>query len=217
MFHNFQIFPINEFSVTITIGNEISLETFENVLFLKKQIKSESWDWLSEVVGSYTSISVFVSIDFYVENNSLTSFFESYCKYLRVDNGNFSHSSKITEIPVHYNGIDLDFISKFTNLSVEKIIEIHSQPVYMVALIGFLPGFPYLIGLDERLKVPRKENPRKNVEKGSVAIGGIQTGIYPMDSPGGWQIIGKTDVSLFSLEHLALLKIGDKVKFNPIF
>ena len=193
------------------------METFENVLFLKKQIESESWNWLNEVVGSYTSISVFVSIDFYVENNSLTSFFESYCKCLKVLNDNFSHSYNIIEIPVHYNGIDLDFISKFTNLSVENIIEIHSQPEYMVALIGFLPGFPYLIGLDERLKVPRKENPRKNVEKGSVAIGGIQTGIYPMDSPGGWQIIGKTDVSLFSLEHLALLKIGDKVKFNPIF
>lgn len=130
-------------------------------------------------------------------------------------------TSYLWEIPVCYNiqfGIDLRDMSENLNLSVNEIIELHSKMDYTVYFIGFLPGFLYLGGLDERLHIARKETPRLRVNKGSVAIGGHQTGIYPMQSAGGWHIIGSTPVPLFDLkkEPPCFAKSGDKIKFSPV-
>ena len=115
-----------------------------------------------------------------------------------------------------YDGEDLEFVADYTNLSVDEIIDLHAKAEYTVAMIGFLPGFPYLVGMDDRLFVPRRETPRLKVQKGSVGLAGLQTGIYPFESPGGWQIIGKTSTKLFDIEHLSFLKIGDKLRFVPV-
>jgi len=124
-------------------------------------------------------------------------------------------------IPVCYDpslGMDLEELARIKNLSVPEIIKLHTQPEYHVFFTGFLPGFLYLGGLNERLHTPRKAVPRINVPAGSVAIGGQQTGIYPQNSPGGWQIIGHCPLPLFSPEKTppTAFKAGDKIKFQPI-
>ncbi|MBD3831176.1 MAG: carboxyltransferase domain-containing protein, partial [Arcobacter sp.] len=128
---------------------------------------------------------------------------------------------KIVEIDVYYGtevGFDLEYLSSKTTLSIEEIIKIHSNKLYDVYAIGFLPGFAYLAKVDEKIAFPRLSTPRKIVPKGSVAIADFQTAIYPQQSPGGWNIIGKTTFELFDkkLENLSPLNVGDKVKFNPI-
>lgn len=125
------------------------------------------------------------------------------------------------EIPVCYDidfGKDLMFLRKKLSLEIEEIISIHISKEYRVFNLGFLPGFLYLGGMDKRIHYPRKNSPSLDIEKGSVGIGGFQTGIYPNQSPGGWNIIGKTPINLFDIEMTSpcFIKAGDKVKFVSI-
>ena len=119
------------------------------------------------------------------------------------------------EIPVVYDGADLDEVARLVQLSPDEVVERHVAAEYVVAFIGFAPGFAYLIGGDERLEVPRRQRPRVRVPAGSVAIGGPYSGVYPRDTPGGWQLLGRTSVSLFDPERSrpALLASGDLVRF----
>lgn len=121
-------------------------------------------------------------------------------------------------IPVVYDGKDLGRAEKLTGLSREEIIQIHQNATYLLYFYGFMPGFMYLGGLDKRIFVPRKAQPDKLIESGSVAIGGKQTGIYPMNSPGGWNVIGRTPVKLFDVENDPPLRPfpADEVKFQAI-
>ncbi len=119
------------------------------------------------------------------------------------------------EIPVRYDGEDLEEVARRTQLTLDEVIAIHSEREYHVYVIGFVPGFAYLGPLDERLALPRRESPRKRVPAGSVAIADQQTGIYPSSTPGGWHLIGSTDVVLFDQRQQppARLKAGDRVRF----
>lgn len=123
-------------------------------------------------------------------------------------------------IPVMYGGQygpDMEFVCSYAGLSADEVVEIHTGTVYTVFTVGFMPGFPYMGTLDKRLFVPRLETPRLKVNEGSIAIAQFQTGIYSFESPGGWRIIGKTDVKLFDHREApySLLKIGDQVRFVP--
>ena len=125
------------------------------------------------------------------------------------------------EIPVCYGdafGPDLDAVAAHAGLDARDIIERHSNAEYRVAMLGFMPGFPYLLGLDPSLQAPRRPSPRTRVPAGSVAIGGAQTGIYPRELPGGWQLIGRTPLALFDPSRTppALLRPGQRVRFRPI-
>ncbi|VEH66818.1 Sporulation inhibitor kipI [Rodentibacter pneumotropicus] len=125
---------------------------------------------------------------------------------------------KLVEIPVHYGGEfgeDLYDVAKFHHTTAQEIIHRHTAPTYTVFMMGFQPGFPYLGGLPESLHTPRRDAPRTRVPAGSVGIGGSQTGIYPFTSPGGWQLLGKTDIQLFDVNQNqpVLLKAGDQVRF----
>jgi len=125
------------------------------------------------------------------------------------------------EIPVHYGGeygLDMAFVCTHTGLTTDEVIDIHTGVEYTVYAVGFVPGFPYLGTLDARLDMPRLETPRIRIPGGSVGIAQLQTGIYPFESPAGWQIIGRTDVRLFNPEKepYSLLQIGDRVKFISI-
>jgi KipI family sensor histidine kinase inhibitor len=131
-------------------------------------------------------------------------------------------ATPVKEIPVRYDGDDLEVIAKGPARTVEKVCELHCAPVYRVHMLGFSPGFPYLGNLDPRLQTPRLASPRVNVRAGSVAIGGAHTGIYTVDSPGGWNIIGHTPLKVFDPmrgephgpdEAMFWLKPGDRVKF----
>lgn len=130
-------------------------------------------------------------------------------------------SAEVIEIPVLYGGEmgpDLPFVAQHSGLSEDEVIRIHSAPEYLVYMLGFTPGFPYLGGMDERIAAPRLEKPRTRIPAGSVGIAGSQTGAYPLDTPGGWQLIGRTPVSLYDpkREQPILLRAGQYVKFTPI-
>lgn len=130
-------------------------------------------------------------------------------------------NSPLLEIPVRYGGVagpDLLEVATLVGLSPDEVIKRHCAAEYRVAMLGFAPGFPYLLGLDPALTVPRRTDPRQRVPAGSVAIGGSQTGIYPATLPGGWQLIGRTPLSLFDVDAAqpARLKAGDRVRFQAI-
>ncbi len=124
-------------------------------------------------------------------------------------------SARTIEIPVCYDGEDLRAVASARGLSEDEVIALHAGGDYVVAFVGFLPGFAYLDGLDARLHVPRRAQPRMRVPAGSVAIAGAQSGVYPFDSPGGWHIIGRTELSMFDPDRVpaALLHPGDAVRF----
>lgn len=129
--------------------------------------------------------------------------------------------ARLVEIPVQYGGDagpDLAEVASHAGLSVAEVIRRHSAATYRVAMLGFAPGFPYLLGLDRALSMPRRADPRLRVPAGSVAIGGLQTGIYPQMLPGGWQLIGRTPLALFDLQSSSpsLLQPGDEVRFRSI-
>jgi KipI family sensor histidine kinase inhibitor len=128
---------------------------------------------------------------------------------------------RIVEIPVCYGGElgpDIDFVADTNNLTVEEVIELHCEPQYLIYAVGFSPGFPFLGGLSERLHTPRLETPRTLVPEGSVGIANNQTGIYPVASPGGWQLIGRTPLKLFApwRRNPFLYQAGDRIKFKSI-
>jgi inhibitor of KinA len=130
-------------------------------------------------------------------------------------------TSRVIEIPVCYDrefAPDLDDVARHAEISTQEVIDSHSSAEYRVACIGFVPGFPFLAGLPKRLATPRRAIPRKEIPPGSVGIGGAQTGIYPLRSPGGWNLIGRTPVKLFDPKKNppALLCLGDRVRFRAI-
>ncbi|RDK87265.1 5-oxoprolinase subunit PxpB [Marinirhabdus gelatinilytica] len=132
-----------------------------------------------------------------------------------------SFSARIVTVPVCYGeqfAPDIATVAKYHNIPKEKVIQWHTAPLYGVSFIGFLPGFPYLRGLPEKLHTPRLATPREKVARGSVGIGGSQTGVYPTGSPGGWNIIGRSPLEFFSVEKQppSLLRAGDKLKFQSI-
>lgn len=128
---------------------------------------------------------------------------------------------RLVEIPVCYDGEfgpDLESVASLHGLTADEVVALHAAADYRVHLVGFVPGFPYLGGLDAKLATPRRESPRTAVPAGSVGIGGAQTGIYPVESPGGWQLIGRTPLRLFDAHRdpPALLRAGDRVRFLPV-
>jgi KipI family sensor histidine kinase inhibitor len=139
----------------------------------------------------------------------------------RVGEGGAEVATRIVTVPVAYGGdagADLADVAARTGLAPEEVIARHVAPTYRVAFIGFLPGFPYLMGLDPALHLPRRATPRTRVPAGAVAIGGAQTGIYPVASPGGWHLLGRTALSLFdpAASPPSLLRAGDRVRFRPV-
>jgi KipI family sensor histidine kinase inhibitor len=125
-------------------------------------------------------------------------------------------AGEAVEIPVRYDGEDLPEVAQLTGLAVDEVIRRHTAPEYTVAFLGFSPGFPYLVGLDPALTVPRRDTPRTSIPAGSVGLAGDQTGIYPTASPGGWQLIGRTEVDLFDPDRdpPALLGPGGRLRFT---
>jgi KipI family sensor histidine kinase inhibitor len=128
---------------------------------------------------------------------------------------------QVVEIPVAYGGEygpDLGEVARAHNISEEEVIKLHSEPEYPIYMLGFVAGFPYLGGMNKAIATPRKKSPRLKIEAGSVGIAGEQTGIYSVESPGGWQIIGRTPLKLYDVNRNepVLLKAGQYIKFKPI-
>lgn len=214
-----KINSLSETAATITLGEVISPEMHREVMRFCSFLRESSLEEVVEIIPGYTSVTVFVSIDFYRRHRSLREYFSGICKqYEQEHTSDLPVNSRKLEISVDYSGEDLAEVATYCGLPAKEVVDIHSGTEYMVAMIGFRPGFPYLLGLDPRLTVPRRSTPRLRVPKGSVAIGGQQTGIYPDESPGGWHIIGYTTAELFDVNRIPpnLLQVGDTVRFKSV-
>ncbi|WP_072681971.1 5-oxoprolinase subunit PxpB [Arcobacter sp. LA11] len=204
-------------SLIIYFSDTISKEVSLKVKSAYKRLKEKNDKGLIEIIPSYTSL--FISYDiFKFDFEGIKSFLEDELKNLKPYEEN---NSTLINIDVYYGkevGLDLERVASFANISVEEVIQIHSSKIYEVYAIGFLPGFAYLASIDEKIIVPRLESPRKLTPKGSVSIADNQTAIYPQNSPGGWNILGRTTFELFDkkLEELSPVSIDSKIKFNPI-
>ncbi|WP_297465795.1 5-oxoprolinase subunit PxpB [Thermococcus sp.] len=207
--------PAGDSALLISFGEAIDEEINGRVHAVAGTIEKAGFEWLVEVVPAYSSLLVV-----YDPLKATYAEVESAIKPL-LSAETESFRGRLVEVPVVYGGQygpDLEFVAEYNGLSVDDVIEIHSGPVYRVYFLGFLPGFAYLGGMDERIAAPRLEKPRLKVPAGSVGIAGRQTGIYPLESPGGWRLIGRTPLRLFnpSKEPPTLLQPGDRVKFVPI-
>ncbi|OSY86975.1 allophanate hydrolase [Tenacibaculum holothuriorum] len=182
---------------------------FEQLVQMKKSEVIED-----SVIGYHSLLLIYKEVPKEEEIESLQELYENNKASIKVE-------STLWEVPVCYDaqlGVDLEELAQGLQLSPQEIIQKHSNAVYGVYFIGFLPGFLYLGGLEKCLHFPRKATPRLQVPKGSVAIGGSQTGIYPQQSAGGWNIIGSTPISLFNVNKKTpcFAKSGDKIQFVPI-
>lgn len=213
-----RIFQFNEISVLIEFDAEINEKLLGFILNLKENLFKNKSKQILQIINSYNSLLImYVSTinNFYDKENELLQLIAD-VKVLHKSDSN------IKKIPVCYEddfGWDLELLSDNLGLSKSEIIELHSKPIYTVYFIGFIPGFPYLGGLDSSLYHKRKPQPRRIIPSGSVGIADQQTGIYPTDSPGGWQIIGKSPIRLFNpnqTEQLCYLKAGDRIQFESI-
>jgi inhibitor of KinA len=218
-----KIFPLGENALTIEFGNEISLELNNQVLRVAKFLAQNSFVGFEEIVPAYSSLTIFYDVQQVRKNfQEFSTVFDAVKSFAEnaLNNAGNTHleETPTIKIPVCFNkqfALDLDFVAVSNNLTPEKVVEIFLDKTYRVFMLGFLPGFSYMGEVDERIVTPRKETPRTKVPKGSVGIAGKQTGIYSLCSPGGWQIIGRTNIELFTPEAdtPTLLLAGDSVKF----
>jgi KipI family sensor histidine kinase inhibitor len=201
----------------LEFGDEISLEVNEKVRRMVLAIQEEGIEGIIETVPTYRSLLI-------VYNPLILSIGELKERLGGIEEGLQKipfPEPKLTRIPVVYGGPygpDLDDVARYHWITPEEVVRLHCSKPYLIYMIGFMPGFPYMGDLPEALVTPRLKTPRLSVPPGSVAIAQRQTGIYSMESPGGWQILGRTPVRLFDpeKEFPVLLQMGDLVQFYPI-
>jgi KipI family sensor histidine kinase inhibitor len=210
-------FLMGDRGLLLEFGDEIRREVNERVRTMALAIQAEAIEGIIETVPTYRSLLIIY--------NPLSLSSEDLKKRLNQIEEGLQQAAfpepKLTHIPVVYGGMygpDLEGVAKYHQVSPEEVIRLHCSKPYLIYMIGFMPGFPYMGELPQALATPRLKTPRLSVPKGSVAIAQRQTGIYSMESPGGWQIIGRTPVELFNpmQDPPALLQMGDFVQFYPI-
>lgn len=218
------IFPLGDSALTITFGSIINEEINYKVHALFALIKQKNDVAIKDVIPAYASLTIVYDVleaKKFSKGSAYTYVHSLADKAL----GNLSilekGESRQVEVSVCYDvsfGFDLEEMSNQKNISTEEIIQLHLSKSYRVYMIGFLPGFAYMGSVDEQIVTPRKDAPRTKIPAGSVGIAGEQTGIYPLDSPGGWNIIGRTPIKMFDTDAKdpCLLLPGDMVKFNSI-
>lgn len=217
-------YPLGDCAVVVKLGQEMDMKTHQKVNQFTEKLSRNPFVGMIELVPAFSTVTVYYDpMKMHVREDNTP--YQTVCDILtniglELDNIEVSEKNVI-DIPVCYGGDfgpDLDFVAKHNGLESDDVSRIHAEGEYPVYMIGFIPGFPYLGGMSEQIAAPRKVKPRQSVAAGSVGIAGIQTGIYPIDSPGGWQIIGRTPVSLFRPQSNSpsLLHAGDIVRFYPI-
>ncbi len=214
-----RIYNIHDQAITIEFAQNISEATNRRVIALQHAIESNPFKGFIECVPAYGSLTVYFSEQ--VSAGTVRVLLSDLSTQVADTVHTSSLFGKKICIPVCYDpslGVDLPWLSSHLNLSVDEIISLHASVSYRVYMIGFIPGFPYMGTLPERLEVPRKQTPSLKIPMGSVAIAGKQTGIYPAEVPGGWQVIGRTPLKMFdpSKSPCSFLNAGDLVQFNPI-
>jgi len=209
--------PLGDSAITVVLGEGISRSLSSDVLRVADRIRSASIDGVLEVVPAYATLGVFY--------NPLTIGMKELLEKLQpvveqsrgADASEGAQVPRTIRIPVRYDGDDLAEVAERTGHTIEEVIALHSGREYYVYVIGFVPGFAYLGEIEASLVLPRRSTPRKRVPAGSVAIAEAQTGVYPFATPGGWHLLGRTDVKMFDVDRAepALLHAGDRVVFEP--
>lgn len=207
---------LGDSAITITIAETADNETTARARRIAHSLRAARIPHVDEVVPAYTAVTVFYD----ALHTSFRELSERVLAALASPSADSADliAARHHSIPVRYDGMDLDAVAAATRLSRDEVIAIHSSRTYVVDLLGFVPGFAYLSELDPRLELPRREQPRPRVAAGSVAIAARLTGIYPLDTPGGWHILGNTSQTLFDprRDEPSLFRAGDIVKFEPI-
>lgn len=230
-----KIFPLGDSAIIIEFDKSINIGTHLKVRALTTYLNEHPFLGMVECVPAFTTVTVFYDT-FKIYNEILKSnrkqrFFCEESPYSIVKSiiekilvsveDCVEDKPRTIEIPVCYGGEfgpDLEYVAKYNNITTEEVIDIHSKREYLVYMIGFAPGFPYLGGMSERIATPRRESPRLLIPAGTVGIAGAQTGVYPIGTPGGWQLIGRTPLELFRPKDNipSLLSAGDIIKFKAI-
>ena len=208
---------LGDSAILIVVGGSVSPGINSHVRGLITEIHEKDWPGIREMVPSYSSLVIHfnpLALSASAIENLVRDLWEP---TLAVEN----EEGKTVVIPTFYGGDygpDIESVAELTGHSLQKVIKLHSEVRYLVYALGFSPGFPYLGGLDESLRCSRLSSPRVNVPAGSVAIANTQTGIYPVASPGGWRIIGRTPVKIFDHKRVSpsIIDPGDFIKFQPV-
>lgn len=221
-----QFKQLSEQALFVEFGSSINAQTQQQIQQVVTAIQQQPFPGLLEIVPSYTNFCVYYDAFLVFKHlpaaDTIAKRVQIYIEQLLKNQVTPIHTTRRTiEIPVFYGGEygpDLQEVADYNKLTTDEVIRIHTSREYLVYMLGFAPGFPYLGGLDERLITPRRATPRPRIAAGSVGIGGEQTGIYPFATPGGWQIIGRTLTPLFSFHNNppTLLQAGDVVRFIEV-
>jgi KipI family sensor histidine kinase inhibitor len=207
--------PLGDSAVAIVFGTERSAELLHRIHSAARGLEAARIPQVEDVVPAYLALTVFYD-SLRISYSEISAALLSACD--RPADLSKTPAPRAHRIPVRYDGPDLDFIASSCGLSVDEVIARHSGGSYKVDLLGFVPGFGYLGELDPVLHLPRRDQPRPRVAAGSVAIAASQTAVYPLDTPGGWHIIGSTSTVMFdpTRDPPALLAPGDTVQFERI-
>lgn len=213
----FRYFPAGDSALVVEAGNEISPKLNQKIRGLVLALEEYALPGIRELVPTYRSLMILYdpAIILFTELIEHIKHLEVHVQTVELP------EPRIVEIPVVYGGDfgqDIDYVADYHDLNTEEVVALHSGRDYLVYMLGFTPGFCYLGGMAEELKTPRLETPRTLIPAGSVGIAGQQTGVYPIDSPGGWRIIGRTPLRLFDPQRTppVLIQAGDYVRFTPI-
>jgi len=212
------ISPVGDRAISIDFGQVIDPTINRHIRQTIERIKALQLEGIIELVPTYCALLV--------EYDAMLYSYSEICNIIEptLEEGMTNTTNElvtVVEVPTVYGGEfgpDLRFVASHNHLSEDEVISIHSGTDYLVYMLGFIPGFTYLGGMDPRIATPRLSSPRTLIPAGSVGIAGEQTGTYPSDSPGGWQIIGRTPVTMYDMSkaQAALLKAGDYVRYVPI-
>ncbi|MHA6482716.1 5-oxoprolinase subunit PxpB [Paenibacillus sp. strain BS8-2] len=229
----YELRPLGDSGLLIKLGDRMDESMLAKVTAVTRAIENHSvWSGFIECVPAYASVALYYH-PYLVKNGRTQSemlddtVFRTVCNRVLavLDQLDFSQAARedarIVNIPVHYggeDGPDLDEVAAIAGMAPDEVVALHSNEMYTVHMIGFTPGFPYLGGMPKAISSPRRAVPRMLIPPGSVGIAGGQTGIYPIGTPGGWQIIGRTPMALFRPEQSqpSLLRSGDRIRFVPI-
>lgn len=229
----YEISPLGDTGLVIKLGEQITSDTHTVVRNLARGLEQHTPPGVIECVAAYSTLTLFYDPSLLRQNISVNTrveadqpdLFERLSSHVKSLISNLEMSrideGRTIELPVCYEGAfapDLGFVAQHNDLTTAEVIKLHTSGDYLVHMIGFAPGFPYLGGLSPSLTTPRRASPRKYVPAGAVGIGGSQTGVYSIRSPGGWQIIGRTPIKLFRPQEVSpsLLQAGDHVCFQAI-
>src|SRR2546423_2225089 len=223
-----EITPLGDSALLIRLAetfDDAPIDVLNKVLSAKRALEASQIPGAVELTPAYTTVALFYdpvrAIDAGAPVENVFGWLQQQIRKTLLDIPTNRIEGPLVEIPVCYEeefGFDLDEVARHAGVHWKEVVDLHCGPEYRVHCVGFTPGFPFLGGLPRNLATPRRDVPRKEIPAGSVAIGGSQTGIYPIKSPGGWNVIGRTSLQLFDprKDPPALLRAGDRVRFRSI-